>query len=69
MDEQLKKIRKCCQANHYSPTGKYDPRKHTHARDATKFGRVDQATGYKFKEDKSTTKAVLKNMRALGVIE
>ena len=63
------KRRKCCQSGKYTASGRYDPRKHPHARDATKFGRVDEGTGHKFRQDKSTTKAVLNRMKALKVIE
>ena len=63
---KVERKRKCCSHGKYSDTGKYSKGQHTHARDHSAKGRVDEGTGHKFIRDQSTTKAVLKRMRALG---
>lgn len=57
---------KCCNKREAADTGHYSKGLHTHARIEQE---TDHGTGYKFQRDASTTKAVLKRMKALGVIE
>ena len=57
---------KCCSKREAADTGRTSKGLHNHA--ATR-GEMDHATGVNFMQDASTTKAVLKRMKALGVIE
>lgn len=57
---------KCCSKNSAADTGRYSKGLHTHARVERE---EDHGTGHKFQRDDSTTKAVLKRMKALGKYE
>jgi len=68
--KQIREMRrrryKCCLKAAAADTGRFSKGLHTHDRMPKAH---DAATGTGFLKDASTTKAVLKRMKALGVIE
>ena len=64
--DRLRNTFACCKNGKKSDTGLYSRGHHTHI--YLDHGPIDHATGYGFRKDESTTKAVFLQMKGLGVI-
>ena len=60
---RARRVLPCCKSSKFSDTGRYSRGLHTHA---PRPKAHDHATGTGFVKDRSTTKAVLWRMEALG---